>query len=403
MSDAYIYDAVRSPRAKGRPGGGLSSVQPHDLVAQLVDALRERTAGAAVDHADRLVLSCVGQVGAQGGHIALVSKLAATLPDRVVPHSLNNYCVGGLSAIGHATAAVESGQASLVLAGGVEMMSHVAFLADDAALYSDPLASELRWTPVGVAADHLAHRHDVGRATLDELSIESHRRAALAWESGRYDDHVVPIHDADGNIVIVADETIRPDLSMDDLAALPPAFEAIGAATYDAVIAGVGAESIEHRHSVANCPPIADGAALTIVGNAEAGEQMGLEPIARIEAIVEMGADPLDQLTAGRAAMDRLLEDTDLTLAEMDRIEFMEAFAVVSALFHREHDVDRAIVNPDGGHLAMGHPMGATGAILTAALAHGLRRDGAIRGLVVASGGSGVGVAALLSREGLAS
>jgi len=394
----FLFDAIRSPRAKGKPGGGLSSLLPHELVAQLVTALRSRNGAAAVDAVESLTLGCVGQIGAQGGHLALVSKLESGLPDGVAAQTINNFCVGGMTALGNTFSSVRSGQIELGLAGGVEMMSHVGFLADGASYYADEdVSASLRYAPVGVAADHLAFHHGVQRHELDELAMDSHARAAAAWDNGRYDRHVVPITGADG-VVMSIDETIKRDFTAEGLAALDPVFEGMGTNTYDKVLTGDDSVVIEHRHTIAHCPPIADGAALTLIGTAKAGDRFGLKPLARIDAIAEAGGSPLEQLTAGESAMARVLERTERTLNEMDVIEYMEAFAVVPAIFHRRHGVDRSKVNPNGGHLAMGHPMGATGAILVSALAHELHRSEGRTGIAVAHGGSGVGAATVLSR-----
>lgn len=398
---AFLFDAVRTPRGKGKAGGALAAVKPAELVRQLIEALRARHGAVAVDSAERLVLSCVGQVGAQGGHIAMVSKLHAALPDRVAAQTLNNFCAGGLSAIGAAAAAVESGGAGLILAGGVEAMSQVPFLADRADYYADPdTARALAYVPVAIAADYLADRRGVARDELDAATLESHRRAHAAWEAGRYESSVIPVRTAQGGVALARDETIRPDLTPETLAALPPAFEALGRSGFDAVIAAhkAGTGAIEHRHSTANCPPIADGAALALIGTAAAGAALGLRPRARIARVVETGGDPIEQLTAGTAALERLLAATGLTLGEVDLIEYMEAFAVVPVLFLRDSGVDPAIVNVNGGHLALGHPMGATGAMLVATLLAEMERRDVERGIVVAHGGSGVGVAALLER-----
>lgn len=399
MTEVFIYDALRSPRAKGRPGGGLSSLLPHELVAQLVDALRTRSGGEMVDSVESLNLSCVGQVGPQGGNLALVSKLEAGLPRTMATQTINNFCVGGLTAIGNSFAAISSGQVDLSIAGGVEMMSHVPFLHDGASYYTNnDVAKKLRFAPVGVAADHLAVQHGVTRDALDSLAIESHRRAALAWAEGRYDDQVVTIHDPRGALAIDRDETIKPELGQQGLDALDPVFAEMGAGGYDAVIAGGDGPQIEHRHTIAHCPPIADGASLVLLGNADVGTRFGVEPLARLDAVAEAGGDEVAQLTAGESAMLRVLERTGHTLSDMQLIEYMEAFAAIPAIFYDKYDVDRDRVNPNGGHLAMGHPMGATGAILVTAAAHELKRSGDTLGLVVAHGGSGVGAAAVLSR-----
>ncbi|MGP1283934.1 MAG: acetyl-CoA C-acyltransferase [Parasphingopyxis sp.] len=400
-AEVFIYDAVRTPRGKGKMGAPLSALAPQELVRQLVDALRERHGEAAIAGAERLVLSCVGQTGDQGGHIAMVGKLHAGLADATIALTINNFCSGGLSAVALAAATVRAGDAGLVLAGGVEMMSRVPFLADQAPYYADPALSEqLRYVPVALSADYLAHRFDVTREELDVATINSHRRARAAWDAGRYDRSVVAMRDEAGKVLLDPDETIRDTMTMEGLGALPPAFVETGAAGVDAMIdrAKPGTGPIDHRHSIANCPPIADGAGLVLVGSAAAGTALGLAPLAKIEACVEAAGDPIDQLTSGEAAMDRLLAKTGRTLADLDLVEYMEAFAVVPSLFYRRADVDPEIVNVNGGHLAMGHPMGATGAILTATLVEEMARRDAAQGLVVTHGGSGVGTAALLTR-----
>lgn len=397
MTDVFVYDAVRSPRGKGKPGAPMADAAlPHQLVAQLIAELDRRH--DINPHIEQLTVSCVGQTGAQGGHIGLVSKLEAGLPAETVVHSVNNYCVGGLTAIGGAANAIRGGVVDLAYAGGVEMMSHVPFGADKASYYADPaVAGALSYAPPGIGADVLAHLHDIDRGTLDRWALRSHHKAAAAWEAGRYDDSVVPITRPDGTVAIERDETIVADMTAEKIAELPPVFEAMGTAAFDAVVeaARPGTGPIEHRHTIAHCPPIADGAAMVLLGSAEAGARHGLEPIARLVALVEAAGDPILQLTAGASAMERVLDQTGLTLSDMNLIEYMEAFAVVPALFERDHDVDMDTVNPYGGHLAMGHPMGATGAILATAITAELRRAGAGRGLAVAHGGAGVGVAAV--------
>lgn len=401
LADAYIYDAVRTPRGKGKPGGGLSSLGPHELISQLVAALKPRTGGSTIDNTAALILSCVGQTGSQGGNIALVSRLHARLPDQISTWTLNNFCAGGLTAIGQAAALASAGEERLVLAGGVEMLSQVPFMGDKASYYIDPeLSRALRYAPVALAADLLATKKELDRAALDREVLVSHARAATAWAEGRFAASVIPVTGPDGQCLLDRDETVRADLNQAGLDRLPPALAALGASGYDAIMlsANPGLDRVEHLHTIAHCPPMTDGAALALVGSREAGRKAGLEPRARIMARAECGGDPVDQLTAGFAAMDRVLEETGLTLRDFDRIEFMEAFAAVPALFRRRQEADPDRVNVNGGHLAMGHPMGATGAILAATLIHELERcDGRI-GLIVAHGGSGTGSAMVVER-----
>lgn len=401
FKDAWIYDAVRSPRGKGRDDGALAGIGPHDLIAQLVGALTSRNGEDAVSRAGGLTLGCVGQIGSQGGNIALVSRLRAGLPHAMPAWTLNNFCVAGLTATGQAARSVSADDDRMQIAGGVEMMSQVPFMGDKASYYTDPeLSRDLRFAPVALSADLMATKDGIERDELDTLTADSHRKAAAAWKEGRYDASVISIQDAQGGVALDRDELIRPDADAKALGALPPAFEKLGAAGYDAMMltANPDLERITHVHSVANCPPMADGAALALIGSKAAGQAAGLTPKARIRAHVERSADPVDQLTAGFAAMAAILEETGLSLDDFDRIEFMEAFAAVPAKFYRDHKPDRDKVNVNGGHLAMGHPMGATGAVLLTTLVHELERCGGALGLVVAHGGSGVGSAMIVER-----
>ncbi len=398
VRDVYVFDAVRTPRGKGSASGSLASTPPHELIRQLVAALRLRNGEAAIEGVDKLILSCVGQIAAQGGHIAMVSRLYSGLKASVTALSLNNFCAGGLSAIGVASAAIRCGDLDLALAGGVECMSQVPFMADRASYYTDPeLSWNLHFAPVGLSADYLAFAHGIDREALDEVSWMSHQRAARAWKEGRYKAGVIPVRDSDGAVILDTDETIRPSMTRKDMAEMAPVFEEQGREHYDEVIRSVrpGLGEIEHRHSLANCPPIADGASLVMLGSREAGARAGLKPLARLAGFAEASGDPVDQLTSGVKAMEILFARTGATLDGFDLVEFMEAFAVTPARFQRDYKPDIARVNVNGGHLAMGHPMGATGAVLTTTLIHELRARGGGRGLAVATGGSGTGAAAI--------
>lgn len=387
---ACLHDAIRSPRGKGRAGGGLAAITPQEMVRQLVDALDTRTAGGARS-ADALVLGCVGQVGAQGGNIALVSKLHAGLRDEVSAWTLNNYCVSSLTAIGHAAALVASGGAERVLAGGVESMSRVPFMADNADYYRDAaFPPRTRYVPVALAADRLAEDERIGRDALDAAALRSQQRAAAAERSEALQRSRIAIRAADGTIALAHDECVRAGTTAEALAAMPPAFAELADTWREAL-----GRRIDHRHTVAHAPPITDGAGLTLVAREARG---GTRPRARILAYAEAGGDPQAGLLAGFTAMDRVLARAKLTLGDIDRIEFMEAFAVTIAKFLRDRDVDPARVNVAGGHLAKGHPMGASGAILVSSLLDVLDAADARTGLVVASGASGIGAALVVER-----
>lgn len=388
MSDrlnVYLYDAVRTPRGKARPDGGLAGLSPQELVRQQAVALAARC-GDVARNPDALLIGCVTQSGAQGGHIAMLAKLHAGLPDTTAAHSINNYCASGLSAIGQAVAKVASGEAHCVLAGGVESMSASPFLSDRAAFYTDDsLPPRARFVPPVLAADRLANAEGITRADLDALALASQQKAA-ATDS---DTALQQSRIATGPLT--GEECIRPQTTAKSLAAAPPAFGELQQQYADAL----EGETFAPLHSIAHAPPICDGAGLALVG----GERLGPAPRARIVAFAESGGDPAASLTAGFAAMDKVLARAGITLADIDRIEFMEAFAVTIAKFHRDRDPDPARVNVSGGHLAKGHPMGASGAILTSTLLDALDACEGRYGLVVLTGAMGVGAAMIVERQ----
>ncbi|WP_296169706.1 acetyl-CoA C-acyltransferase [uncultured Brevundimonas sp.] len=377
---AYIQDAVRTARGKARPDGGLASLKPHELVGGLIDAIEAR--GHPARNAEALILGCVGQVGAQGANVALVTKLHAGLPDDSPAYSLNNYCVSGLTAIGQAAGLVETGQADSVLAGGVEMMSRVGFMADKADYYEDSsFPTRTRYIPVVVAADRLAEDIGVSREEMDAAALRSQQRTAAAEGTALVASRIA-VNGLD------REEAARASTTAESLTAMPAAFAPLGQQYVEAL----GGRTLDHRHTVAHAPPMCDGAGLALVTGTAEGAR------ARIVAWAECGGDPIASLTAGFAAMDKALERAKLTLTDMDRIEFMEAFAVTIVKFLRERDIDPDRVNVGGGHLAKGHPMGATGAILMSSLLDALDACEGCYGLVVAAGAQGVGSAMVVER-----
>ncbi|HWK36830.1 acetyl-CoA C-acyltransferase [Sphingomonas sp.] len=377
----YIRDAVRTPRGKAKPDGGLARNTPQQLVTALVDALDARAPGSRAT--DTLMLGCVGQVGAQGGNIAVVAKLAAGLPDATAAQTINAYCASGLVAIGQAAALIETGAIDTALAGGVEMMSAVPFMADKAAFYTDrALPRAAQYLPVAVAADRLATREGIDRAAMDAAAATSQARADAAERDPALTRSRIAI---DG---LAVDECVRASLTIDKLAGIAPAFAELGAGFAEVI----GDEPVTYTHTVAHAPPMCDGAGLAALTRDAAGAR------ARIVAYAEVGGDASASLTAGFAAMDKVLARAGLSLGDIDRIEFMEAFAVVIAKFLRDRAVDPARVNVSGGHLAKGHPMGATGAILLSTLLDALDAAGGRYGLVVVTGASGVGAAMVVER-----
>lgn len=400
MAEVYVFDAVRTPRGKGRPGGSLAGVAPADLVGTLIKALQTRN-GDAIAAADVLALGAVTQVGDQGGHIALASRIQSGLPDSVAPVTLNNFCISGLSAIIESARRVITGEAGLALGGGVESMSRIPFLEDKAPYYEDQaLARRMGWTPVGVAADWMAARYNISRKSLDDITLLSHQRAAAAWAAGHYADRVVPVHNADGELALGHDENIRDFGDSKKLAGMPAVFAQMGQAGFDDIAAEHYPElsPVPHIHSIAHCPPISDGAGMALVGTREAGEAYGLKPVARIRSFADVSGDPVLQLTSGMIAMDKALERAGLGLSDMGAVEFMESFAAVPVMFAQERQPDWDKVNVLGGHLGMGHPMGASGAILLTTLLDAMKVKDAEHGIVVTTGGVGVGAAMVLER-----
>ncbi|MBN9082243.1 MAG: acyl-CoA thiolase [Rhizobiales bacterium 62-17] len=388
--DAYIYDALRTPRGKARPDGGLAAIPPHELVKQLVDGLEERIPGAR-QSTEALVLGCVGQIGAQGGNIALISKLHAGLPDGVSAQVINNYCVSGLSAIGQAAAFVSAGTTPVAMAGGVECMSRVTFMADKADYYTDmnfPLRT--RYVPVALAADRLATVENISRADLDAAALRSNQRAGSAEADPVLMKSRIAIKDAQGAPVLARDECVRAQTS-ESLAGLQPAFGPVA----DAYRAALEGEVLDHRHTIAHAPPMCDAAALAVVAGRDAFD---VTPRARIVAYADAGGDPQASLLAGFAAMEKALVRANLSLKDMDRIEFMEAFGVTVVKFLRDYDVDPEKVNVAGGHMSRGHPLGASGAILLSSLLDALDAAKGRYGLVVTTGASGVGSAMVVER-----
>ena len=398
---AWLVDAVRSPRGKGRPDGALADIAPVEMLAQMYGALDDRVPGAT-RHAEQLTVGCVGQIGPQGGHIGLVSKIYAGLPEAMPVATINNFCVSGLSAIGQSARAVAAGDLDIALAGGVESMSQVPFLGDKAAYYADPeLSAKTRFLPVAVSADALATHGGFERDALDAAAIESHRRAAAAEEMPAAQGSRIPIRDAEGAVALAHDELVRPGMTAEKLAAMEPAFAELGQIYDPVAVAGIdGLEKVDHRHTIAHAPGVSDGAGMEVIASGEGVSKLDAAPRARIRAYAEAGGHPVLSLLAGFAAMEKALDRAGLTLGDLDVIEMMEAFAVLPLIFQRDHAPDPEKVNVFGGHLAKGHPMGASGAILTSGLIDAMEAKDATLGLVVAAGASGIGAAMVLERGG---
>ncbi len=401
MTSAYIYDAIRTPRGKNR-GGALHGIKPIDLVVGLLDALKDRNPTLDVERIDDIVLGVVSPVGEQGGDIARIAALAAGLPETVAGVQLNRFCASGLEAVNTAAAKVAGGADRLVIAGGVESMSRVPMGSDGGAYVQDPAtAYDAYFVPQGIGADLIATLEGFGREDIDRFAVASQRRAAEAWETGRFARSIVPVRDINGLVVLDRDEHVRPDSTVDGLAKLRPAFAHIGdVAGFDAVALQKyhQVDRIEHVHTAANSSGIVDGAALMLIGDEQIGYALGMKPRARIVSMAVTGSEPTIMLTGPTPATRKALDRAGLGVDDIDLFEVNEAFASVVLKWMRDLDVPHGKVNVDGGAIAMGHPLGATGCVILGTLLDALERTGQRYGLATLCVGAGMGIATIIER-----
>ncbi|MFD7921166.1 acetyl-CoA C-acetyltransferase [Streptomyces sp. NPDC059740] len=401
-AEAYVYEAIRTPRGRGKADGALHGVKPIDLVVGLVHELRERHPDLDLDAVDDLVLGVVSPVGDQGFDIAKAAALVAGLPDTVAGLQLNRFCASGLEAVNTAAAKVRSGWEDLVFAGGVESMSRVPLGSDGGALATDPMtAHQTDFVPQGVSADLIATLEGFSRTDVDAYAALSQERAATAWKEGRFDRSVVPVRDRSGLVVLDRDEHIRPGTTAEGLAALRPSFARMGAdGGFDAVALQKyhWLEAIDHVHHAGNSSGIVDGSALVVVGNAEVGERYGLRPRARVVSGAVSGVEPTIMLTGPAPAARKALAKAGLTVDDIDLFEINEAFASVVLRFLKDLDLPVEKVNVNGGAIAMGHPLGATGAVILGTLLDELERQDKRYGLATLCAGGGMGIATVVER-----
>ena len=402
MTEAYIYDAVRTPRGKGRPDGALHEVTSVALSARLLNAVKARNgfAGHAVED---VIWGNVTQVGEQGGCLARSAVLLSDLDESIPGLAINRFCASGMEAVNLAANQVRGGAGSAYIAGGVEMMSRVAMGSDGAAIAVDPtLAMKTYFVPQGISADVIATEYGFSRSEVDALAVESQRRAAQAWSEGRFARSIVPVIDQNGVTILARDEYIRPETTMETLAALKPAFKDMGEVMpgFDkvAMMKYPHLAAINHVHHAGNSSGIVDGAAAILVGNAEFGKAWGLKPRARIRANAKIGTDPTIMLTGPVPVTEKILRDSGMNISDIDLFEVNEAFASVVLRFMQAFDVDPSIVNVNGGAIAMGHPLGATGAMIIGTLLDELERSGKGVGLATLCIASGMGVATIIER-----
>ncbi|OYU38584.1 MAG: acetyl-CoA acetyltransferase [Pseudorhodobacter sp. PARRP1] len=402
MTDAFIYDAVRSPRGKGRADGALHELTSVALSAKILDAVRSRNGleGHAVED---VIWGNVTQVGEQGGCLARSAVLASGLDQSIPGLAINRFCASGMEAVNLAANQIKGGAGQAYIAGGVEMMGRVAMGSDGAAIAVDPgLAMKTYFVPQGISADIIATEYGFTREMADALAVESQARAAAAWADNRFAKSIVPILDQNGLTILDRDEYMRPGTDMAALAALKPAFKEMGETMpgFDkiALMKYPHLERINHIHHAGNSSGIVDGAAAVLIGNAAFGAAHGLKPRARIRATAKIGTDPTIMLTGPVPVTEKILRDAGMAIGDIDLFEVNEAFASVVLRFQQAFDVDPARVNVNGGSIALGHPLGATGAIIIGTLLDELERSGKSVGLATLCIASGMGAATIIER-----
>ncbi|MDE4189837.1 acetyl-CoA C-acetyltransferase [Phaeobacter gallaeciensis] len=402
MTEAYIYDAIRTPRGKGRKDGSLHEVTSVRLSALTLNALKARNNldGHAVED---VIWGNVTQVMEQGGCLARTAVLASDLDESIPGLAINRFCASGMEAVNLASNQVKGGAGKAYIAGGVEMMGRVAMGSDGAAIAVDPsVAMETYFVPQGISADIIATEYGFSREQADALAVESQRRAKEAWDDGRFDKSVIAVTDQNGLTILDRDEYMRPQTDMQSLGALNPSFQMMGEQMpgFDAVakLKYPHLERINHIHHAGNSSGIVDGAAAVLIGNKEFGEEYGLKPRARIKATTKIGTDPTIMLTGPVPATQKILADNGMAIGDIDLFEVNEAFASVVLRFQQAFDVDPAIVNPNGGSIAMGHPLGATGAMIIGTLLDELERTDKEVGLATLCIASGMGAATIIER-----
>ena len=402
MTEAYIYDAVRSPRGKGRSDGALHEITPLDLAAQVLASVRERN-GLPDDAVEDIAFGCVSPVGEQGAVITRTAALQAGYAHTTSGIQVNRFCGSGLEASNIASAKVMSGECDLAIGGGVESMSRVPMGSDGGAWPVDPRPAIANYfIPQGISADLIATIYGYSRDDVDAYSVESQRRAATAWKEKRFSKSILPIRDVIGEILLDHDELMRPETDMQSLGALSPAFQMMGTMMpgFDdiAIMRYPEVEKINHVHHAGNSSGIVDGAAAVLIGNKEAGERLGLKPRARIVSMASIGSEPSIMLTGPEFAAQKALSRAGMDKSDIDLWELNEAFAAVVLRFMEAMNIDHSDINVNGGAIAMGHPLGATGAMILGTVLDELERSGKSTALTTLCIGAGMGTATIIER-----
>jgi acetyl-CoA C-acetyltransferase len=401
MTDVFVYDHVRTPRGKGKSDGALHEVTALELSATTLRALKARN-GLDTSLVDDVILGCVDPVGEAGSDIARVAALKADYGDVVPGIQINRFCASGLDAVNFAAAQIMAGQHDLVVGGGVESMSRVGMGASGGAWPVDPsIAVKSYFMPQGISADLIATKYGFSRDDVDAYSVESQKRAAKSWEEGRFKNSVIPVKDMNGLTILDRDEHMRPSTTMQSLASLNPSFVMMGeAGGFDAVAiqAHPEIEGVNHVHHAGNSSGIVDGAAAVLLGNAEAGKAIGVKPRARIRAFANIGSEPALMLTGPVDVTHKLLKKAGMSIADIDLFELNEAFASVVLRYMQAFDIPHDKINVCGGAIALGHPLGATGAMILGTVLDELERTGKSTALVTLCIGAGMGTATIIER-----
>jgi acetyl-CoA C-acetyltransferase len=397
--EAYIYDSVRTPRGIGKKTGKLAQVSPVQLTTTLLKALKERN-NLDTTLVEDLILGCVTQVGEQGGNIAKVAAQVANYGDHLAAVSINRYCASGLEAINQAAARVMAGWSELIIAGGVESMSRVPMAIDGSAWIMEPDASFGKFVPQGISADLIATKYGYSRHDLDTFAVASQQRAGYAREHGLFNKSLIPVKDINGFVHLAEDEYIRSNTTIETLASLKPAFEKMGEMLFNqtALDTYVDVERINHVHHAGNSSGIVDGSALMLIGSEEIGKKLGLKPRAVIRMGSVIGTEPLIMLEGPGAATQKALRLAGMNASDIDLWEVNEAFAVVPMRLMEKFNLDHARVNVNGGAIAMGHPLGATGCMILGTALDELERQGKSTALATLCVGGGMGIATIIER-----
>ena len=401
MADAYIFDHVRTPRGKGRASGSLHSVTPIELASTALRAIRDRN-DLDTAHVEDVMLGCVSPVGEQGADIARVAVINADYAETTAGAQVNRFCASGLEAVNIAAGQIMSGQSDMAIGGGVESMSRVPMGSDGGAWPTDPaVAFRSYFVPQGISADLIATKYGFSRDDVDSYAVESQRRAQKSWDEGRFDNSIVPVVDINGATVLATDEHMRPQTDMQSLASLDPAFGNIGEQFGFNSVATQRypeVEKIEHVHHAGNSSGIVDGASAMLLGTLEMGEKLGLKPRARIRSFASIGSEPTIMLTGPSFAAEKALKRAGMEKSDIDLWELNEAFAAVVLRFMQALDVDHNDINVCGGAIAMGHPLGATGAMILGTVLDELERTGKSTALATLCVGAGMGTATIIER-----